>query len=642
MKKITIAMSALLFLYGCEIDDLQESVVNKLIFTASMEDSKTKTYIEDGNLLRWNKDDRISLFAGNTLNSEYKFDGHTGDNSGTFSPVNSSYGTGNELSYNYAVYPYNKWTEITESGTIYVSLPAKQTYSENSFGLGANTMVAITKDVNDMFLPFKNVCGYIKIQLYGSDINVRSITFKGNTGERITGEAKINVSDPNNPKISTTSDAEKVIVLDCGENGVEIGDSVDEATSFWIVVPPKTFTEGFTISILTSDDKEIIKSTKKSITVERNTIIPMKAFEISFLPEVVPDYQWYIDADGDEYHVSNAKEFVALAKLSRGDADALTLTGEGSPVTFEGKLISLTSDIDLSVCCSEASATSWEPIENFMGTLDGNNHIISNLFCNTNANMGLFNNLTDAQISNLHVEGTIRRVCQGNESNPCIGGISARATNTIFENCISNVQIETSSDRETCPIAMPVGGICGDATSCVFLACQSSSTITDKQGEREFRHYLGGIVGYAHTCKVIACVKLMGDVIQQSTAYCYVGGIVGYIAYGDSSMIRSCYSAVKVAGRQPGQILGAYGTSIGTPNIQSCYYSGPSFKGVGSQFYGGSEYSYDYGTGKSIDIVSEISDMNTTIDQWNQNYPEYYCNYVYALDSNNQPELSHR
>ena len=247
-------MSALLFLYGCEIDDLQESVVNKLIFTASMEDSKTKTYIEDGNLLRWNKDDRISLFAGNTLNSEYKFDGHTGDNSGTFSPVNSSYGTGNELSYNYAVYPYKKWTEITESGTIYVSLPAKQTYSENSFGLGDNTMVAITKDVNDMFLPFKNVCGYIKIQLYGSDINVRSITFKGNTGERITGEAKINVSDPNNPKISTTSDAEKVIVLDCGENGVEIGDSVDEATSFWIVVPPKTFTEGFTISILTSDD----------------------------------------------------------------------------------------------------------------------------------------------------------------------------------------------------------------------------------------------------------------------------------------------------------------------------------------------------------------------------------------------------
>ena len=455
---------------------------------------------------------------------------------------------------------------------------------------------------------------------------------------------KISVTDPDNPTVTTTRDAESVVVLNCGEEGVDIGDSEEDATAFWVVLPPKTFSNGFSVSILTSDDREIVKSTKKSVTVERNVILPMKAFEISVLPEVVPDYQWYVDASGDEYLIGNAEELVALAKLSRGDADALAATGEEAAVTFGGKLVSLTGDIDLAVCCGEASATSWEPIENFMGTLDGNGYTISNLYCNKNGRMGLFDSIEDAKITDLAVEGKIGRSFQGDEpSSVRVGGFVASARNSTFENCVSGVSVETAGISSTCPIALTVGGVCGDAYSCAFIACRSFASINDRQGEWEYTYFLGGVVGYAKSCMVVACMNLGDEVVQaNSQAYSYVGGVVGYMQYGDATRIYSCYSSANVAGRQPGQILGAYGTYVGKPNIVASYYSGPSYKGVGSKFYGGNEYSYDYGTSKCTDAAAAVDEMNAGIDQWNESFTDWPCNYEFTLDSDGQLMLVFR
>lgn len=129
------------------------------IFEAAFEDNASRTYIEEGNLLRWNAGDRISLFDGNTLNRQYQFDGETGDNSGTFSIVDKPYGTGNDLNANYAVYPYSSDVKITETGVLTLTLPSHQNYAENSFGQGANTMVAVTEDTDDTFLKFRNIGG---------------------------------------------------------------------------------------------------------------------------------------------------------------------------------------------------------------------------------------------------------------------------------------------------------------------------------------------------------------------------------------------------------------------------------------------------------------------------------------------------
>ena len=285
MRRILSLLCPLVLLFsGCVQEELQTNESAPLdgrIFTASFEQDQTRTYLEDGNLLRWNAGDQISLFDGNTLNRQYQFDGETGDNSGTFSIVNAPYGSGNDLNANYAIYPYASNIKITEAGVITVTVPAEQNYTENSFGLGANTMVAVTENLNDTFLKFKNVSGYLRLQLYGDDVTLKSIALTGNSNEKIAGKASIITTYNDDPQISMLGDATSCITLNCGE-GVKIGSTAENITDFWIVIPPTTFEDGFTITITDINDETFIKSTSNEIAIERNVIKPMKAFEVIF------------------------------------------------------------------------------------------------------------------------------------------------------------------------------------------------------------------------------------------------------------------------------------------------------------------------------------------------------------------------
>lgn len=287
---------------GCAQEEFQNDLLDSQggrVFTASFEQNETRTYLEEGSLLRWNAGDQIALFDGNTLNRKYKFDGETGDNSGTFSIVSNPFGTGNDLDCHYAVYPYASGVKITENGVITATLPAEQSYAENSFGICANTMVAVTKDLDDTFLKFKNVGGYLKLQLYGDDIIVKSISLTGGGNEKIAGKASITPVFGQEPVVTMSDDATSGIILNCGE-GVKIGTTAESATAFWIVVPPTTFENGFVITITDINGETFTKSTSNEITVERNVIKPMKAFEVEMgngtesEDGTIPNHQiWY-------------------------------------------------------------------------------------------------------------------------------------------------------------------------------------------------------------------------------------------------------------------------------------------------------------------------------------------------------------
>lgn len=308
MKNIFRLLAPLaLALSGCVYEELPNNELVQSegrIFTASLEQDETRTYVEEGNLLRWNAGDQIALFDGNTLNRQYKFDGETGDNSGTFSIVSSPYGTGNDLTTNYAVYPYASNLKITEAGILTVTLPSEQTYTENSFGLGANTMVAVTKDIDDTFLKFKNACGYLRLQLYGYDVTVKSIALTGNSNEKIAGKSSIIPTYNDEPHISMSDGATSSITLSCGK-GVKIGSTAENATDFWIVIPPTTFEGGFTITITDINDETFTKSTSNEIAIERNVIKPMKTFEVIFENETEDEGSSndYID----EYGINHGK-----------------------------------------------------------------------------------------------------------------------------------------------------------------------------------------------------------------------------------------------------------------------------------------------------------------------------------------------
>ena len=292
-KLLLLSLSLLVALTGCvNRDDMVDisTATNGKIFpdlTASFESSEggmTRTYVENG-YLRWHEGDRITAFFGNTLNREYEFNGSTGDNGGTFSYVaNGVLGTGNSLPAIYSVYPYRGDISITEYGVIGLDLPLIQTYSEGGFGQGANTMVAVTNGVEDTFLSFKNVGGYLKVKLYSQDEKkVKRLVLKGNDSEKISGPATLTATYNTLPELEMGETARKSITIDCGD-GVTLGASAQEATEFWFVVPPTEFTKGITIEVYSDNNGKFVKSTSNNIVIERNIISTMEPLVCVFVP----------------------------------------------------------------------------------------------------------------------------------------------------------------------------------------------------------------------------------------------------------------------------------------------------------------------------------------------------------------------
>ena len=298
----------------------------------------TRTYVENNKYLRWHEDDRLTAFYGNTLNRQYKFNGKTGANSGTFSLVPSGeLGTGNAFDRIYAVYPYNETATITEEGEISLSLPRTQLYAENSFGKGANTMVAVTENLEDTFLAFKNACGYLKLKLYGDNVTIANIEIKGNNNEKIAGAATAAIAFGEAPQLAMADDATTSVTIDCGE-GVTLGATAETATEFWVVLPETTFTKGLTIKATSTNGGVFEKSTANEVVITRNEILPMAAVAVEF---PVPDtWKIYYTASAKVSRTSWSKTSFGANIVSNEWNEA---TGEGV-ITFDGEVTLISSD----------------------------------------------------------------------------------------------------------------------------------------------------------------------------------------------------------------------------------------------------------------------------------------------------------
>ena len=292
MYKRTAALMALcaaFLMAGCQRIEEDNRCLDEKVFHASFETPgvETKTYLDSDHKLLWTADDRLSIFDGNAYNQQYRFKGNTGDNSGDFDEVHTSgLHSGNDISTNYAVYPYAENVKISNGEKITLSLPAVQQYADKSFGLGANTMVAVTNGTGDNFLAFKNLCGYLVIKLYGEG-TVRNITLKGNNGEKIAGAATVTASYGQSPSVSMNDAATTGITVASG-NGVTLGTTAKTATEFWFCIPPVTFSKGFSIRVTNTVGGVMEKSISSSRSISRNTISSMSALEVEFTEPVTP------------------------------------------------------------------------------------------------------------------------------------------------------------------------------------------------------------------------------------------------------------------------------------------------------------------------------------------------------------------
>ena len=283
MKRSFFFLFLAIALVSCtaQLDPMTESAEASSKIYAAVEgcdQPMTKVYADTGLKVLWNSDDRISMFDKTTYNYQYKFLGNDGDASGEFEKLPASgFITGNNVNYYFAIYPYNKKNKLNNDGTYFtVTLPAEQTWKANSFGVGANTMVAASED---KMLLFKNVGGYLSLRLYGKGVSVSQIILQGNSGEPIAGKATVAMSVGGTPVTTMDNTATGEISLVC-EPAVELGATAEQYTDFWFVVPPVTFTKGFTVMVMDSEGNQFTVTTGKSFTVVRSQLDWMNPLEV--------------------------------------------------------------------------------------------------------------------------------------------------------------------------------------------------------------------------------------------------------------------------------------------------------------------------------------------------------------------------
>ena len=326
MKKLLVIFSAVALMSGCaRLEEPThpdyigggntETDLPEVIYVSvaadedeqNEEDPQTRTYVDANKNVLWHGGDAFSYSYNVYRNHKYAYVGADGVSDAEFERVNN-FGTEDQNTgfRPHALYPYDPdMTSELKNGSynISTSIPTTQTYAANSFGKGANVMVAVSESFSVINrLSFKNACGFLVLKLYGQS-NVKSIELSAIGGEKISGAATITASYENNPTITMADNAVSRVVLDCsnGGSGVALGADAAHATEFWFALPPVTFQNGFRIEVTDVNDIQFLKSTTSKVQISRNNIQPMAALQV-----ITSDYLTYTTTNGNQLNVSNA------------------------------------------------------------------------------------------------------------------------------------------------------------------------------------------------------------------------------------------------------------------------------------------------------------------------------------------------
>ena len=261
-----ISMAALLLLaVSCKKDKEQQIDGSGFGFRATVEshEGDSKTHLDDKSV-KWDSNDEI-LVQSSTCTAGKRFalvqieeGGEAGFNPAETLPEGF-------YSPNYtAGYPAS---DFSFDESINIELPSTQTYVENSFGNGANPMIAQSATTE---LRFKNICGLLRLSFTGTDKVKRIVVLSKNANDKLCGKGTITWNEQNLPVLTMTEGSPKV-VLNCGE-GVQLSDTPKE---FTIVVPAGVFSNGFTVRVINTEGNICTLATTQDNTIIRNKIIAM-------------------------------------------------------------------------------------------------------------------------------------------------------------------------------------------------------------------------------------------------------------------------------------------------------------------------------------------------------------------------------
>ena len=330
MKRLLLFVFAVFAFAACTQDAIEEA--SRPVFdeapeflTVGFEGDDTRIELNALQKTVWTEGDFVSVFYRSDSNRKWQYQGVTGERTGdlkqVYDPNNAT------VSHNRAivVYPYSEEYRLnSEDYTLEATLPATQHYHEGSYGVGENLMVA-QSDVD--YFTLKSVCGWLKIQLTGDGEVVKRIIVRGNDGEQVAGLVYVDTESATLTLTADSSAYDESVILDCGD-GVILG---EDATNFYIALPPQTFAKGLTVVVECDNYAPMILSRTTPLTIQRNHIQPMTVVEHD-AQKVIPYNEIHYTASTSMFKYEVDDKFGDLTVVAH---DYNAETGEGV-ITFSG------------------------------------------------------------------------------------------------------------------------------------------------------------------------------------------------------------------------------------------------------------------------------------------------------------------
>ncbi len=351
------------------------------------------------------------------------------------------------------------------------------------------------------------------------------------------------------------------------------------------------------------------------------------------------------DAGYIEIHTAYGLAWFAASVNNNYDSNNLIATTQNKN-DYKGKSVKLTADIDLAPAKGElvagysdtgndlppyiAEINSWIPIGSgiasdwFLGTFDGNNYTISNIYINNDPpNLGLFGYIEDAIIKNVNIDQSNINFDDYSSSYALnsSGAITGQAKNSQILNCTNSGTIEGSgivgfiyaedgsSLIDNCHnfgllyasevlTYANIGGIAGQASSdknnqdarMIIQNCSNSAAIANKADKIANVNSVipivqaGGIVGIGSNIEIYNCYNTGS--LMAATEISRVGGIVGEVPPLLDITLNNCYNSAIPTSTQYdegiSQLGGILGVADANPinnsiiDAQNCYYQGAS------------------------------------------------------------------
>ena len=264
-------------------------------------------------------------------------------------------------------------------------------------------------------------------------------------------------------------------------------------------------------------------------------------------------------SDAKTYYIKSIDDLKAMTELINNNEQG-----------FAGATLELTADIKLNggeftvgenveplyngEATDKSELLTFEPISDFKGTFNGNNHVISGIYCN---GRGIFEKASGAVIKNVIIKNSLFDTRL--QASEMVGSVCGEAINSEISGCKSFATVLSSADK--------VGGIVGYAENSVIDNCRNIGYVFGKS-------CIGGVVGeLASTGKLTNCLNkgtvaatgdyaggIVSKIGTETTADCcanagsvssesnYVGGIAGEILL-DKNTMSNCYNSGSVSGK---------------------------------------------------------------------------------------------